>query len=50
MRSVESFDGRVCDPFTDLIVTRRDKAAELTVKSVADGKSDVAAVAVMREV
>ena len=50
MRSVEIFYGRVCDPFIDLIVTHRDKAVELTVKSVADGKSDVAAVAVIREV
>ena len=44
----ESFAGQFRDPVTELVVTRRDKAAPLAIKGMADGESDVAAVAVMR--
>ena len=47
---LDGFSGQVRDPFLELVVTRRDKAAPLAVKGMADGKSGVASVAVMREV
>ena len=50
MRGGESFAGQVCGPVTELVVMRRDKAAPLTLKGMADGKSGVAAVTIMRGV
>ena len=50
MRGDESFSDQVRDPVTELVETHRDKAASLVVKGMTDGKSGVAAVAVMREV
>ena len=50
MRGDEIFSGQVRDPVTELIVTRRDKSAPLTVKGVENGKVDVAAAAIMGEV
>ena len=50
MSRSESFVGQVCDPVTELVVTRRDKAAPLAVKGTEDGESGVAYVALMREV
>ena len=50
MRGGESFSRQVCDPVTELVVTRRDKVAPFTVKGMADGESAVAAISVMREV
>ena len=50
MRRGEIFSGQVRDPVTYLFVTRRDKAALLAVKGMADGESGVAAVAIMMEV
>ena len=49
VRGGEIFAGQVRDPVTDLVVTRRGKASLLVVKGMVDGKSGVAAVAVMRE-
>ena len=46
----ERFSGQVPDSVREFVVTRNDKAAPLTVKGISDGKSGVAAVAVMREV
>ena len=48
MRGGESFSGQVRDPVTELVVALREKADPLTVKSMSDLKSGVAAVAVMR--
>ena len=50
MRGGESFADQVRNPVTKLVVTCRDKTAPFSVKGVADGKSGVAAVTVMREV
>ena len=45
----ESFTGQVHNPVTDLVVTRRDKAALLAVEGMAYGESDVSAIVVMGE-
>ena len=45
----ESVSGQVCNPVTELFVARRDKAAPIAVKGMADGESGVEDVAVMRE-
>ena len=50
MRGGEIFAGQVRDPVTERVVTRRDKAAPITVKVRVYGKSGVAAVTVTREV
>ena len=50
MRVGEIFSDQVCNPVTDIIVTRLDKAAPLTVKGMLDRKMCVADVTVMREV
>ena len=50
MRGGEIFAGQVRDLVMELVVTRRDKAAPLKFKVVADGESGVAAAAVMRGV
>ena len=50
MRGGESFAGQVRDPVTELVVTRCDKAALITVKGMADGKSGDKSVTLMREV
>ena len=50
MRGGEIFSGQVCNPLTDLIVTRRDKAALLTVEGLAYSKGGVAAVTLTGEV
>ena len=50
MRGGEIFTGQVRDPITELVVTRCDKSATLTVKVMANGKGGVTAVTVMREV
>ena len=50
VRGGDRFYSQVRDPVTELVVTRRDKAALLAVKSIADGKRGVASIAVMREV
>ena len=47
MRGGEIFTGQVRDPVTELFVTRREKAATLAVKVMADGKSVVVAIALM---
>ena len=46
----ESFSGLVCDPITELVVTRHEKADPLAVKGMVFGEIGVAAVLVMREV
>ena len=43
----EIFAGQVCNPGTEIIVTRRDKATLLAVKGIAYGKIGVADVEVM---
>ena len=50
MREGKSFSGQVRDPVTELVVTRRDKAAWISVKSTTDEKIGFAAVEVMTEV
>ena len=50
MRGGESFAGQVRKPVTELVVTRRDKDAPLTVKGMLDGKIGVAAVPVMKDI
>ena len=50
MRGGEIPARQIRDPFTELIVTRRDEATSLAVKGVADRKLGVAAVAVFGEV
>ena len=50
MRGSEGFSGQVCDPVPELIMTRRDKAAPLAVKGVADCKFGIAAVTVFGKV
>ena len=50
MRGGESPARQIRDPFTELIVTRRDEATPLSVEGVANGKPGVAAVAVFGEV
>ena len=50
VRGGESPARHICDPVTELIVTRRDKATPLAVEDVADGKPGVAAVTVFEEV
>ena len=46
----KGFSGQVCDPVTELIVMRHEKAAHLVVKGISDGEVGVAAVVVFREV
>ena len=46
----EGFACQVCYPFTELVVTRRDKAALFVVKGVNDGELGLAATAECREV
>ena len=50
MRVGEVFAGQVCDPVTEMIVTRCDKTAPFTVKVMAYENIGIAAVTVMREV
>ena len=50
MRGGENFAVQVCDSVTELVVTRREKAAPLAVKVMAYVKSGVAGVSVMKEV
>ena len=50
MRGGEGLERQIRDPVTDLIVTRRDKAAPLAIKGVAYGESGIAAVTVFGEV
>ena len=46
----EGFACQVCDSVTELIVTRRDKAAPITVEGVADREIGIAAVTVCGKV
>ena len=50
MRGSEGFAGQVCDPVPELIMTRRDEAAPLSVEGVENCKFGVAAVAVFGKV
>ena len=50
VRGGESFSGQVHYPVTELVVTRSDKAAPITVKGKTEIKGGVAAVALLREV
>ena len=50
MRGGEIFYGQVRNPVAELVVTRREKVAPLTVKGMEDIKGSVSAVAVVREV
>ena len=50
VRGIEGFSGQVCDPVLERIMTRRDKAALLTVDVVENFKFRVAAVTVFGEV
>ena len=50
VRGGEFLARQICDPVTELIVTRRDKATPLSIKGVAYGDWGSAAVAVFREV
>ena len=49
MRGGKFFSGQVSDPFTELVVTRREKAATLTVEGMPYIEGDVAVVALVRE-
>ena len=50
MRGGELFASQVHNPVTEVVVTRCDKAAPLTLKGMSDVKSGVAAVKIMRGV
>ena len=50
MRGIEGFAGKVNDPVPELIMTRRDEAAPLSVKGVANSKFGLASVTVFGEV
>ena len=50
MGGSEGLSGKVCYPVTELIVTRRDKAALFEVKGVTDRKPRLAPVAVLGKV
>ena len=50
MSRCEGFSGQVRNLVTDLVVTRRDKAAPLAIEGIVYGESGVAAIAVMGEV
>ena len=49
MRWSEGLAGQVCYHVTELVVTRRDKAALFTVKGVTDGKPRLAPVTILRK-
>ena len=49
-RGGESFAGQVFDPFPELVMTLRDKAASLAIKGMIYEEFDVAAVTVIGEV
>ena len=49
-RGGESFAGQVFDPFPELVMMRRDKAAPLAIKGVTNGEFYIAAVTVIGEV
>ena len=42
----DGFTSQVCYPITELVVTRRDKAAIFTVKGVTDRKLGLSAITV----
>ena len=46
----KGFSGQVCDPVTELIVKRRDKAASLAVKGMENGEGGVLSFKEFREV
>ena len=46
----ESFHGQICNPITEIVVTRRDEAAPLTVEGVVNRKIGVTAVTEIGEV
>ena len=50
MSRCEGLSGQVCYPVTELIVTRRDKAALFTVKGVTDGEFGVASITMQWEI
>ena len=50
MSRCEGFSGQIHNPVTELVVTRRDKAAPLAIEGMAYGESCVAAVVVMGDV
>ena len=47
VRGGERFSGQVCDPVTELVVTRCDKSDPLIITGVANRKVGVAAVTLM---
>ena len=50
MSRCEVFSGQVRNPFTELVVTRHDKATPISVEGMAYGEIGVAVVAVFGEV
>ena len=46
----EVFTGQVCDPVTEIILTRHGEATPLAVKGMADGEIGVVAITVFGEV
>ena len=50
MSRYEVFAGQVRNPFTELAVTRRDKATPISVEGMAYGEIGVAAVTLFGEV
>ena len=46
----EVFTGQVCDPVTEIILTRHGEATPLAVKGMADGEIGVVAITLFGEV
>ena len=50
MREGEGFAYQVCHPVLELVMTRRDEAAPISIEGITKGEFGVAAFKVIREV